>query len=99
MDIACFLGFKNIALYLVTKMGAPASYLSQEVNIDNESRNCYHSLCYRGNYEVVTILLNIERFYLKKTILDQLVKEKNRFILKNLDIKHGHLSTSIYHDA
>jgi len=28
LDIACFLGFKNIALYLVTKMGAPANYLS-----------------------------------------------------------------------
>ena len=40
-------------------MGAPSNYLSQEVNIDNEGRNCYHSLCYRGNYEVVTTLLNI----------------------------------------
>jgi hypothetical protein len=27
LDIACFLGYKNIVLYLVSKMGAPSDYL------------------------------------------------------------------------
>ena len=69
------------------------------MNVDNEGRNCYHSLCYRGNYEVVTTLLNIERSYLKKTLMEQLIQEKHRYRLKNMDIKHGHLASSIYHDS
>jgi hypothetical protein len=45
------------------------------------------------------MLLNIERVYLKKTLYDQLLREKNKYRFKNMDIDHGHLSTAIFHDA
>lgn len=93
LDIACHLGFKNIVLYLVTKQGSPGDYLVQEFNVDNQGRNCFHGICYRGNFEVVTTLLNIERAYLKKILSEQLLKEKNKYRLKNMDIKHGQLSS------
>lgn len=98
-DIACYLGFKNIALYLLTKMGTPADVINQEINIDVENRNSYHSMCYRGNYDCTIILLNIERVYLKKTLYDQLIADKNKYRFKNMDIKHGHLSSQIFHDS
>mmetsp|Transcript_33641 Transcript_33641/g.51884 ORF Transcript_33641/g.51884 Transcript_33641/m.51884 type:complete len:138 (+) Transcript_33641:67-480(+) len=70
LDIACFLGFKNIALYLIMKMGTPQDVIHQEINVDNEGRNCYHSLCFKGNFDCMIALLNIERVYLKKTLFD-----------------------------
>ena len=47
----------------------------------------------------MTALLNIERVYLKKTLFDQLLREKNRYRFKNMDIKHGQLANSVFHDA
>jgi len=80
-------------------MGTPQDVIHQEINVDNESRNAYHSLLYKGNYECLIVLLNIERVYLKKTLYDQLLREKNKYRFKNMDIDHGHLSTQIFHDA
>jgi len=94
-----YLGFKNITLYLVTKMGTPQDVIHQEINVDDQGRNCYHMICYRGNFDCMIALLNIERVYLKKTLFDQLLREKNRYRFKNMDIKHGHLASSIFHDA
>lgn len=34
IDIACYLGFQNTAVYLMSKMGTPADIISQELNID-----------------------------------------------------------------
>ena len=56
-------------------------------------------MCYKGNYECLTALLNLERAYLKKTLYDQLLREKQKYGLKNMDIKNGHLATSVFHDA
>lgn len=98
-DIACYLGFKNISLYLVTKMGTPQDIIHQELNVDNQGRNAFHAVLYRGNYDVLIQLLNIERVYLKKTLYDQLLIEKNRYRFKNMDIKHGQLATGVFHDA
>ena len=70
MDLACFLGFKNIALYLITKMGNPQVVIKQEINIDNSGRNAYHNLCFKGNFDCMIALLNIERVYLKKILFD-----------------------------
>jgi ankyrin repeat protein len=99
LDVSCFLGFKNIALYLLSKMGTPQDVIHQEINVDNEGRNLYHNLCYKGQYDCMIVLLNIERVYLKKTLFDQLLREKNKYRLKNMDIEHGHLSKAIFHDA
>ena len=59
----------------------------QELNYDSEGRTCFHTLCYRGNYETVVTLLNYERVCLKKVIADELNEVKKRFNFKNLDIK------------
>ena len=98
IDIAGYLGFKNVVLYLVTKLGTPQDVIHQEINLDNDGRNLYHMICYRGHVDCMTALLNIERVYLKKTLFDQLLREKNRYRFKNMDIKNGHLAISIFHD-
>ena len=53
---------------------------------------------YKGNYEVLIMLLNIERVYMKKVLYDQLSHEKNKFRFKNMDIEHGHLNSKVFHD-
>lgn len=59
----------------------------------------YHTLCYRGNYECVIAILNIERVFLKKTLFDQINREKSKYRFKNMDIKHGKLVSTVFHDA
>jgi hypothetical protein len=71
-----FLGFKNVFLYLLTNLGTPAEVIHHEVNVDNQGRNMYHFMCYKGNYECLISVLNIERVYLKKTLFDQLYAAK-----------------------
>lgn len=44
-------------------------------------------------------MLSLERVYLKKTLFDQLLAEKNNSRLKNMDVKHGELDQSLYKDA
>jgi hypothetical protein len=83
----------------MTNLGTPSEVLHQEVNVDNGGRSLYHLLCYRGNYESLVQVLNIERVYLKKTLFDQLYREKQRYRFKNMDIKHGHLVSTVFHDA
>jgi len=99
LDIASYFNFKNIALYLSIKSGTPKEYMLQELNVDKEGRSCYHTLCYRGNYETLVTLLNYERVCLKKVIADELTHLKKHYSFKNLDIKHGHLVSTCYHDA
>jgi len=94
-----YLGFKNIVLYLMTNLGTPSDVIHQELNVDNTGRNMFHLLCYKGNYESLIQILNIERVYLKKTLFDQLYREKQRYRFKNMDIKHGHLVSTVFHDA
>jgi len=65
-----FLGFKNIFLYLLTNLGTPSDVIHQEINVDNQGRNMYHFMCYKGNYDCLIALLNIERVYMKKTLFD-----------------------------
>ncbi len=76
LDVASYLGYKNIVLYLMTNMGTPADTVIQEINVDKLGRNMYHLMCYKGSYESLISILNIERVYRKKTLFDQLNKEK-----------------------
>jgi ankyrin repeat protein len=73
LDIACWQGYKNVALYLVQKMGTPADVVHQELNIDNSGRNCFHAIGFKGNFDCAVALLNLERAYLKKTLYDSLL--------------------------
>lgn len=70
LDIACYLGFRNIAIYLMSKLGSPQAVISQEINVDLERRTPYHSICYKGHYDTMVCLLNLERVYLKKILYD-----------------------------
>ena len=73
--------------------------MGHELNVDKEGRSAYHTLCYRGNYDTLMTLLNYERVCLKKVISDELNELKKRYNFKNLDIKHGSLVSTCYHDA
>jgi len=70
IDISCHLGFVNITLYLQMKMGTVCDMIRHEVNVDDSGNNCYHIMCYRGQYECLISLLNFERICLKKTLSD-----------------------------
>lgn len=70
-----------------------------ELNSDDENRNLYHILCYKGNYDTLVALLNYDRLCLKKVMYDQLQKEKSHYRIKSMDVKDGELDPTIQHDA
>ena len=80
-------------------MGTPSDMIFHELNVDNNSRNAYHILAYRGKYECLNAMLCFERMCLKKVMYDQLQKEKSRFRMKTMDIKQGELVKTVQHDA
>ena len=51
-------------------MGTPSDVIFHELNIDNNGRNAYHILAYKGNYECLNALLCFERMCLKKVMYD-----------------------------
>lgn len=83
----------------MTNLGTPSDVIHQELNVCNAGRTMFHLLAYKGNYECLIQILNIERVYLKKTLFDQLYREKQRYRFKNMDIKHGHLVSTVFHDV
>lgn len=100
------MGFKNIAMYITMKQGMILSkmeegmrQMKQQINIDKEGRSAYHCICYKGNYECLIVMLNIERIFQKKVLFDRLVRAKNEYQFKNMDIKQGELSSQVFHDA
>ena len=60
----------------MTNLGNPSDVVHKEINVDNEGRNMYHNLLYKGNYDSLISILNIERVYLKKNLFDQLYRDK-----------------------
>ena len=80
-------------------MGSPEQIIDMQINEDTNKRNCYHSMCYKGNYDCMVTMLNIERVYRKKILFEQLLRYKNSYRFKNMDIKHGKLATSVFHDS
>ena len=82
----------------MSKMGTPQDVIMQEVNIDNDGRNMYHNMLFRGHFECLVSILSLERTYLKKTLFDQILREKNQSRIKNMDVKHGSLVSSVYQD-
>ena len=89
----------NIACYLQMKKGTPSDQLFHELNVDDQGLNCYHIMLYRGQYDCLITMLSLERLFLKKVMHDQLAKEKVRYRMKTMDIKHGELNKTIAHDA
>ena len=60
----------------MTNVGTPPEVIHNEINVCNQARSMYHLMAYKGNYECLIQVLNIERVYLKKTLFDQLYREK-----------------------
>jgi hypothetical protein len=56
-------------------------------------------MCYKGTDETLAFILNYERECLKKTISDELHNAKAVCRLKKLDVVHGQLNASTFHDA
>ena len=55
-------------------------------------------MLFRGHFECLVSILSLERTYLKKTLFDQILREKNQSRIKNMDVKHGSLVSSVYQD-
>jgi hypothetical protein len=47
-------------------------YVDMALNVDEMGRHAYHTLLYRGNYDVLVTMMNYERVCLKKVIFDEL---------------------------
>ena len=72
LDSACFQNYKNVVIYLLTKLGDPKIYVDMALNVDEMGRHASHTLLYRGNYDVLVTMMNYERVCLKKVIFDEL---------------------------
>jgi hypothetical protein len=65
-----------VVLYLLTKFGTPAQFISNSLNVDEQDRHAYHIMLYRGNFEVLVTMLNYERVCIRKVIFDELQNAK-----------------------
>jgi len=88
LQIASFLHFPNIFLYLLT-FGADAN------KKDKNNQNTWHILAYRGHHILSGLLLNYIRYKKKMEILKLIDKEKENSGFSNLDIVKGKLSRAV----
>jgi ankyrin repeat protein len=88
LDVAAFLGFSNIFLYLLTFSGDP-------YRLDEKGQNSLHLCCYKGELKILMTLLNFERFRIKLESLEIFdgLKKSHRF--SKLDIIKGKLSRAV----
>ena len=79
LHYACYLDLQNIVLYLL-KLG------SNPFEPDNDGRNCYHILAYRGNHRSLSLVLNYKRHELRQQLFED---------LKSIKVSHGMKSMTI----
>jgi ankyrin repeat protein len=89
LQIASFLNFSNIFLYLLTY---DADYHYQDEN----QQNTWHFLCYRGHSYIINLLINYIRYKIKYKYLNLVDKIKKDFGFSNLDIFKGKLSKAVH---
>ena len=88
LQIASFLNYSNIFLYLLTFDANP--------NIkDQNSQNTWHILGYRGHPKLSGLLLNYIRYRLKMEFLNKIDEIKAKSGFSNLDIVKGKLSRAV----
>ena len=88
LQIASFLNFSNIFLYLLTFGADPNKK-------DNNNQNTWHILAYRGHPKLSNLLLNFIRYQKKMEILKLIDYEKENSGFSNLDIVKGKLSRAV----
>ena len=88
LQIASFLNFSNIFLYLLTFGADPNKK-------DENNQNTWHILAYRGHPKLSGLLLNYIRYQKKMQILKLIDKEKENSGFSNLDIVKGKLSRAV----
>jgi hypothetical protein len=87
-----------VLVYLMTHLGGPVEVVNRQHNLDNEGKSLFHILCYRGHFDCLVGVLNLERCYLKKILYDSLCKEKKQYRFKAMDIADGKLVGTVFHD-
>jgi len=90
LQIAAFLGFQNIFLYLLT-FDADIYYL------DDKKQNICHFISYKGEVKNLLILFNFLRFRLKIETLEAIENLKKTYNFSKLDVKRGKLSRAVNH--
>jgi ankyrin repeat protein len=88
LDIAAYLGFTNIYLYLLTFSGDP-------YKLDERGRNSLYYSCYKGELKIIMTLLNFERFRIKMESLQTIDVIKKSYKFSKLDIVKGKLSRAV----
>jgi len=96
VDVSCYLNYKNIAVFLMTKLGPPKFFIDSKFNLDKDKRSCFHAMCFKGNNECLTTVLNYERECLKNYFYTELYAALAYSKLKTLDIVKGKLSSTKY---
>ena len=91
LQIASFLNYSNIFLYLLT---FDANHNIQDKNL----QNTWHILGYRGHSKLSGLLLNYIRYKQKMTFLEEIDKIKANSGFSNLDIVKGKLSRAVRQD-
>ena len=88
LQIASFLNFSNIFLYLLTFGANPNK-------IDENNQNTWHILAYRGHPLLSGLLINYIRYQKKMEIIKLIDKEKENSGFSNLDFVKGKLSRAV----
>ena len=88
LQIASFLNFSNIFLYLLTFGANPNAK-------DENCQNTWHILGYRGHPNLSGLLLNYIRYKQKMKYLKEIDEIKSRSGFSNLDIVKGKLSRAV----
>ena len=89
LQLASFLNFPNIFLYLLT-FDADPNY------IDENHQNTWHFICYKGNFQILNILLNFISYKIKMKYLNKIECDKIKFGFNKLDIQKGKLSKAVH---
>ena len=89
LQIASFLNFPNIFLYLLT-------YDADPFYVDENNQNTWHFICYRGHSKILNILLNYILYKIKMKYLESVDQKKSTFGFSNLDISKGKLSRAVH---